>query len=82
MGDGMYGAIVVDPATPLPPASASYVIVQSEWYTQQISGQLMGPNYEKMLSERADEVVFNGVAFQYRDRPLPVAAGERVRSTS
>ncbi|HEX6795018.1 MAG TPA: multicopper oxidase domain-containing protein [Casimicrobiaceae bacterium] len=79
MGNGMYGAIIVDPATPLPPASQSYVIVQSEWYTQQISGHLMGPNYEKMLAERPDEVVFNGVAFQYRDRPLTVATGERVR---
>jgi nitrite reductase (NO-forming) len=79
MGNGMYGAIIVAPTTPRPPADASYVIVQSEWYTQQISGQLMGPSYEKMLAERADEVVFNGVAFQYRDRPLTVGAGKRVR---
>jgi len=79
MASGMYGAIIVDPATPLPPAAESYVIVQSEWYTQQISGQLMGPDYEKMLRERPDEVVFNGVAFQYRDQPLPVTAGKRVR---
>ena len=79
MGNGMYGAIIVEPATPLPPAAESYVIVQSEWYTQQISGQLMGPDYEKMQAERPDEVVFNGVAFQYRDRPLTVGAGKRVR---
>ncbi|HKT31627.1 MAG TPA: multicopper oxidase domain-containing protein [Gammaproteobacteria bacterium] len=79
MGNGMYGAIVVDPATPLPPAAESYVIVQSEWYTQQVSGHLMGPDFEKMLQERPDEVVFNGAAFQYRDHPLPVTAGERVR---
>jgi nitrite reductase (NO-forming) len=79
MANGMYGAIIVEPETPLPPAEESYVIVQSEWYTQQISGQLMGPNYEKMLAERPDEVVFNGVAFQYRDQPLTVAAGKRVR---
>lgn len=79
MGNGMYGAIVVDPATPLPPAAESYVIVQSEWYTQQVSGHLMGPDFEKMLQERPDEVVFNGAAFQYRDHPLRVTAGERVR---
>ncbi|MGH8819769.1 MAG: multicopper oxidase domain-containing protein, partial [Rhodoferax sp.] len=79
LGNGMYGAIIVDPATPLPPAAESYVIVQSEWYTQQISGKLMGPSYEKMLAERPDEVVFNGVASQYVDHPLPVKAGERVR---
>lgn len=79
MGNGMYGVIVVSPKTPLPPAAESYVIEQSEWYTQQVSGHLMGPNFEKMAEERPDEVVFNGVAFQYRDHPLPVASGQRVR---
>ncbi|HEU0276739.1 MAG TPA: multicopper oxidase domain-containing protein [Rhodanobacteraceae bacterium] len=79
LANGMYGAIIVDPATPLPPAEASYVIVQSEWYTAQISGNLMGPDYQKMLAERPDEVVFNGAAFQYRDHPLQAIAGERVR---
>ncbi|TAN05881.1 MAG: c-type cytochrome [Rhodanobacteraceae bacterium] len=79
MGNGMYGVIVVSPTTPLPPAAESYVIEQSEWYTQQVSGHLMGPDFEKMQKERPDEVVFNGVAFQYRDHPLPVASGKRVR---
>jgi nitrite reductase (NO-forming) len=69
----------VDPATPLPPADRSFVILQSEWYTQQASGHLMTANYERMLIERPDEVVFNGVAFQYRDRPLIAIAGERIR---
>ena len=79
IGNGMYGAIIVDPATPLPPATESYVIVQSEWYTQQISGKLMGPDFQKMKDERPDEVVFNGVAFQYKDHPLTAAPGKLVR---
>jgi nitrite reductase (NO-forming) len=79
IGNGMYGVLVVDPAKPLPPADESYVIEQSEWYTQQVSGHLMGANYEKMTQERPDEVVFNGAAFQYRDHPLVVTAGKRVR---
>jgi nitrite reductase (NO-forming) len=79
IGNGMYGAIIVDPATPLPPAAESYVIVQSEWYTQQISGKLMGPDFQKMKDERPDEVVFNGVAFQYKDHPLPATPGGLVR---
>jgi nitrite reductase (NO-forming) len=79
IGNGMYGAIIVDPATPLPPAAESYVIVQSEWYTQQISGKLMGPDFQKMKDERPDEVVFNGVAFQYKDHPLPATPGKTVR---
>ena len=79
IGNGMYGAIIVDPATPLPPAAESYVLVQGEWYTQQVSGKLMGANYQKMTEERPDEVVFNGAAFQYRDHPLPATPGKPVR---
>ncbi len=79
VGNGMYGALIVDPATPLPPAQESFVILQSEWYTQQASGHLMTANYDRMMAERPDEVVFNGVAYQYRDRPLVAIAGDRIR---
>src|SRR5699024_8621399 len=65
MANGMYGAIIVDPAAPLPHADRNYVLVQSEWYTRQISGSLMGQNYSKMRKVTPDEVVFNGIAFQY-----------------
>jgi nitrite reductase (NO-forming) len=79
IGNGMYGALVVDPAEPLPPADKSYVIVQSEWYTQQVGDRLMGPDFDKMKDVRPDEVVFNGAAFQYIDHPLAATAGERTR---
>ncbi|WP_426661055.1 multicopper oxidase domain-containing protein [Rhodanobacter aciditrophus] len=79
IANGMYGAIIVDPATPLPPAAESYVLVQGEWYTQQVAGKLMAGNYEKMQEMRPDEVVFNGAAFQYRDHPLTARPGELVR---
>jgi FtsP/CotA-like multicopper oxidase with cupredoxin domain len=32
IANGMYGATVVDPATPLPTADYEYVLVASEWY--------------------------------------------------
>ena len=79
VANGMYGVMIVDPKTPLPPAAESFVIEQSEWYTEQVADHLMGPNYDKMLGERPDEVVFNGVAFQYRDHPLIATAGKRIR---
>jgi len=79
IANGMYGAIVVDPATPLPEAQESYVLVQGEWYTSQVSGKLMGANYDKMQEMRPDEVVFNGAAFQYRDHPLTAKPGDLVR---
>jgi nitrite reductase (NO-forming) len=79
MANGMYGAIIVDPAEPLPPADVSYVLVQSEWYTAQDEGTLMLDDYDKMLTVRPDEVVFNGIAFQYNDHPLTAKVGQRVR---
>ncbi len=79
MGNGMYGALIVDPIQPLPPADVSYVLEQSEWYTAQVRGNLMLGNYGKMTAGTPDEVVFNGVAFQYKDHPLPAKVGKRVR---
>jgi nitrite reductase (NO-forming) len=79
IGNGMYGAIIVDPATPLPAADASYVLVQGEWYTQQSQGTTMAADFAKMQIAQPDEVVFNGVANQYKDHPLPAHANKRVR---
>ncbi|QXL83695.1 multicopper oxidase domain-containing protein [Comamonas sp. NLF-1-9] len=80
MANGMYGAIIVDPIDdPRPKADKEYVLVQSEWYTRQISGNLMGPDFAKMERIQPDVVAFNGVAFQYQDHPLTAEPNERVR---
>jgi len=79
IANGMYGAIIVDPSEPLPPADVSYVLVQSEWYTAQAEGTLMTGDYDKMMSVRPDEVVFNGIAFQYNHHPLTAKIEQRVR---
>ncbi len=79
MANGMYGALVVDPAQPLPPADVSYVLVQGEWYTQQVRGSVMAGNFAKMMAMTPDEVVFNGVAYKYRDHPLSGKAAQRIR---
>ncbi|MCZ2441772.1 MAG: multicopper oxidase domain-containing protein [Burkholderiales bacterium] len=80
MANGMYGAIIVDPAEdPRPRADREYVLVQGEWYTQQISGTLMGPDFGKMQRIQPDIVAFNGIAFQYQDHPLTARPNERVR---
>ncbi len=78
MANGMYGAIIVDPVEPLPPAK-EYVLVQSEWYTQHVSDNLMAPNFQKMRRIQPDIVAFNGIAFQYKDHPLTARPNERVR---
>jgi copper-containing nitrite reductase len=77
IASGMYGAIIVDPATPPPPAR-EYVLVQSEWYLQQ-KGDVYTGDLNKMLAGTPDYVVFNGMVNQYREHPLTANPGELVR---
>jgi nitrite reductase (NO-forming) len=76
IGMGMYGAIIVDPPS-LPPVDHEFVFVQSEIY-EAAPGEVADLN--KMLAEDFDAVVFNGAVNQYRDRPIKVGVGERVRA--
>jgi nitrite reductase (NO-forming) len=79
ISNGMYGAIVVDPETPLQPAR-EYVLVQSELYaSSETGGNPWSGDMEKMKANRPDLMAFNGKAFQYRDHPLPATAGELIR---
>ena len=78
MGSGMYGAIIVSPREPLPPAR-EFVIVESEFYLADATGGVRGFDYQKMLSTVPDLVAFNGRPNQYIKEPLRVKRGERVR---
>ena len=80
IANGMYGAIVVDPATPLPKADRSYVLVASEWYMT--SDGLSEPAQFDMDKARAmmpDWTTFNGYAGQYVAHPLTADPGDTVR---
>jgi nitrite reductase (NO-forming) len=75
IGNGMYGAVVVDPPS-LPKVDHEYVIVQSELYL----GPQGGPgDLTKMTNVTPDAVVFNGYWNQYKFAPLKVMSGDRVR---
>jgi len=78
ISNGMYGAVVVDPETPFEPA-AEYVLVQSEFYAKAGANGSWDADVDKMLAVRPDILGFNGVAFQYRDNPLPAKVGEKIR---
>ena len=80
IANGMYGALVVDPATPRPKAR-EFVLVQSEFYlgTTKDSAGAAGLDWNKLLSLGPDHVVFNGRASQYATSPLEVTAGELLR---
>ncbi|WP_196468426.1 multicopper oxidase domain-containing protein [Planomonospora sp. ID91781] len=75
IGNGMYGAIVIDPPN-LPDVDQEFVVVQSEL--------ALGPQdglakLSKLYTADYDAVAFNGYAGQYRFAPLTATAGERTR---
>ena len=78
IGNGMYGAVIVDPDPPLEPAR-EYFLVQSEFYAKPGADGTWDADMDKMLAVRPDLLAFNGVAFQYRDIPLTADPGEKVR---
>jgi nitrite reductase (NO-forming) len=78
IGSGMFGAIIVDPPSPLPPAR-EFVLVHSEHYVRRDAAGNTRYDYQQMLGTLPDYVTFNGVTNQYMDAPLRVKRGERVR---
>ncbi len=78
MANGMYGAIIVDPAQGWAPAQ-EYVLVQSEFYTTQLPDGTYGVDPNKLTSGIPDYVVFNGYVNQYKTSPIVAKAGERIR---
>ena len=75
IGNGMFGAIVIDPPE-LAPVAHEYVLVQSELYT---GAEGKPGDLAKMQLTEHDAVVFNGYTNQYLHRPIRVEPGERVR---
>ena len=78
IANGMFGMVIVEPEGGLPPMENEFFIVQHEWY--------LGPQGEVSSFAKAnraapapDFVMFNGVAFQYRDIPIEIPTGEEVR---
>jgi len=78
IANGMYGMVIVEPKEGLPPVDRELTIVQSEWY---FDGQGLPASLTKAsaAAPAPDWVVFNGVANQYKDNPIKVATGSRVR---
>ena len=82
---GMYLPIIVDPRDGWgTKADKEFVLVQSEFYAK--SGDttagamhMMQPDWEAEKAKAATYVAFNGRAGQYKDNPLRVDVGDRVR---
>jgi len=79
IANGMYGALIVDPRTPRPPAH-ELVFVQSEFYlTPDSTGGARSLSWDRLLGLAPDFVAFNGRAAQYATHPIQVKVGELLR---
>jgi nitrite reductase (NO-forming) len=78
IANGMYGAIIVDPAEGLPPAR-EYVLVQGEFYTALGTNGTYQYDGAKAMAMQPDYTVFNGYANQYKDSPLTADPGQLIR---
>lgn len=76
IASGMYGMVIVEPREGLPKVDHEFAIVQSEFYMGK-AGEIT--DLHKAGSHSPDYVVFNGVAFQYKDHPIEVGTGKKVR---
>ena len=75
LGNGMYGALIVEPPN-LPPVAQQYVFVGSEFFFGAQGG--IG-DYQKMLADTPDTMAFNGYPFAYQFRPIAAPVGKTVR---
>src|SRR5262249_27990215 len=78
MANGMYGAIIVDPAGGWAPAR-EYMLVQSEFYLHQLPNGGYAMDNDKAMASMPDYVVFNGYADQYKAAPLTAGPSEKIR---
>jgi nitrite reductase (NO-forming) len=78
IANGMYGAVIVDPAEGFAPAR-EYVLVQSEFYLKKGDGDTWDGDLNRMAAVQPDFVTFNGAANQYQQQPLTAAPGELIR---
>jgi len=80
IANGMYGAIIVEPRTPLPHADKNYVLVASEWYLSSPGfPQPATLDMAKAQRQEPDWAAWNGYAGQYVTHPLTAQPGETVR---
>lgn len=72
---GMHGAVIIDPPG-LSQVDHEFVLIQSEIYLGPEGGST---DEAKVAAKTPDLMAFNGMAFQYKYRPLQVGVGQRVR---
>ena len=78
IANGMFGMVIVEPEGGLEPMQNEFFMVQHEWYLGP-QGEVSSFGKANQAAPAPDFVMFNGVAFQYRDNPIEVPTGEEFR---
>ena len=78
IANGMFGMMIVEPEGGLGPVDYEFALVQSEWYLGQ-QGKEADLTKAMAAAPAPDFVVLNGVANQYKDGPIEVETGKRIR---
>ena len=75
IANGMFGMVIVEPEGGLPPMKTN----SSSCRTSGTSDPRRGSSFAKanQAAPAPDFVMFNGVAFQYKDHPIEIPTGER-----
>jgi nitrite reductase (NO-forming) len=78
LANGMYGFLIVDPETPLPPVAHEFMLVESEFYVEKAGKGGGVCSFPKLTEEQPTHVFFNGRHAELNP-PLTVNTNERVR---
>jgi len=78
IANGMYGMVIVEPKGGFAPVDHEFALVQNEWYLG-AQGQPVDLTKAAAGNPAPDFVTFNGVKDQYKDHPLMVGTGKKVR---
>jgi nitrite reductase (NO-forming) len=80
ISEGMYGGILVDPETPLPPVEHELYMVQSEYYTTTAPDGSLITDRQAITNETPNFVVFNGAKGALTGDNAPkMQVGEKMR---
>jgi len=78
IANGMYGMMIVDPKAGWPKAQ-EFMIEQGEFYGDPDDKGMVAGDSKRMMDERPDFVVFNGVIEKYSDHPIQIKVETPVR---
>lgn len=78
IANGMYGMMIVDPKSGYSKAQ-EITIEQGEFYGDPDDKGMVAGDSKRMMDERPDFVVFNGVIEKYADHPIQIKVGRLVR---